>query len=47
MGKIGKTLKCDRKVISDINNVEIDDMLSINIKNGIINAKVVEVCNGE
>ena len=40
-------VKKDDKVISDINNIEIDDMLSINIKNGIINAKVVEVNNGK
>ena len=40
-------VKKDDKVISDINNVEIDNMLSINIKNGIINAKVVEVNNGK
>ena len=40
-------VKKDDKVISDINNVEIDDMLSINIKNGMINAKVVEVNNGK
>lgn len=40
-------VKKDDKVISDINSVEIDDMLSINIKNGMINAKVVEVNNGK
>ena len=40
-------VKKDDKVISDINSVEIDDTLSINIKNGMINAKVVEVNNGK
>lgn len=34
-------------VISDINNIQIYDILNINIKNGIVNAKVVEVKNGK
>ncbi len=37
----------DDKVISDSNNIKKDDLININIKNGIINAKVVEVSNGE
>lgn len=37
----------DDKVVSDSNNIKKDDLININIKNGIINAKVVEVSNGE
>lgn len=37
----------DNKVISDIKKIKIDDIININIKNGIINAKVVEVNDGE
>ena len=40
-------VKSDDKVISDVKNIEIDDIININIKNGIINAKVVEVCDGK
>ena len=40
-------VKKDDKVISNIENVSVDDMINVNIKNGIINAKVVEVCNGK
>ena len=40
-------VKKDDKVISNIENVFVDDMINVNIKNGIINAKVVEVCNGK
>lgn len=40
-------VKKDDKVISNIENVSVDDIINVNIKNGIINAKVVEVCNGE
>mgnify|MGYP003298992434 FL=1 len=40
-------VKRDDKVVSDINGVEIDDMININIKNGMINAKVVEVYDGK
>ena len=40
-------VKKNDKVISDIENVCVDDMININIKNGIINAKVVEVDNGK
>ena len=35
------------KVISDIKNIKVDDVINVNVKNGIINAKVVEVCNGK
>lgn len=37
----------DNKVISDIKKIKIDDIININIRNGIINAKVVEVNDGE
>ena len=40
-------VKKDDKVISDINDILVDDMINVNIKNGIINAKVIEVCNGK
>lgn len=40
-------VKKDNKVISDIKNVNIDDVINISIKDGIINAKVLEVNNGK
>ena len=40
-------VKVDDKVISDIKNVRVDDMINVSIKNGIINAKVVEVNDGK
>jgi len=40
-------IKKDDKVISDINNVKVSDILNINIKNGNINAKVIEVNDGK
>ena len=40
-------LKKDDKVISDIKNVKVDDLISVNIKNGVINARVLEVNDGE
>ena len=40
-------IKKDDKVVSDIDNVSVDDMINVSIKNGIINAKVVEVNNGK
>ena len=40
-------LKKDDKVISDINNVKVDDLINVNIKNGVINARVLEVNDGE
>ena len=40
-------VKKDDNVISDIKNVSVDDIINVNIKNGIINAKVVEVNNGK
>ena len=40
-------VKKDNKVISDINSVSIDDMINVSVKDGIINAKVVEVNNGK
>ncbi|MBQ2873116.1 MAG: exodeoxyribonuclease VII large subunit [Bacilli bacterium] len=40
-------VKKDNKVISDIKNVCVDDMISVSIKNGNINAKVIEVNDGK
>ena len=40
-------VKKDDKVISDIEKIKVDDMININIKNGMINAKVVEVNDGK
>ena len=40
-------VKCNDKVVSDISNVKCDDIIDINIKNGIINAKVLEVNHGK
>ena len=40
-------VKKDNKVVSDIKNICVDDMINIDIKDGIINAKVVEVKNGK
>ena len=34
-------------VVSDVKKIKVDDMININIKNGIINAKVVEVNDGK
>ena len=40
-------VKKDNKVISDSNNIKKDDIIDIDVKNGTINAKVVEVINGK
>jgi len=40
-------VKKEDKVVSDINNINIDDVLNINIKNGNINARVIEVNDGK
>ena len=40
-------VKKDNMVVSDIENVSVDDMINVSIKNGVINAKVVEVNNGK
>lgn len=40
-------VKKDNKVISDVKKINIDDMINVSIKNGIINAKVVGVDDGE
>ena len=40
-------VKSNNKVISDIKNVRKDDIIDIDIKNGNISAKVVEVNNGK
>ena len=40
-------VKVDNKVISDIKKVKKEDILNIDIKNGKINARVVEVCDGK
>ena len=40
-------VKKDDKVVSDIKNICVNDMINISIKNGNINAKVVEVNDGK
>ena len=40
-------VKSSDKVVTDIDSVNIDDIININIKDGIINAKVIEVENGK
>ena len=40
-------VKKDNKVISDIKKVKQDDVINIDIKNGIISAKVIEVNDGK
>ena len=40
-------VKKDDKVISDIKKIKVDDIINIDIKDGIINAKVLEVNNGK
>lgn len=40
-------VKDKNKVISDVKKVKVDDMINITLKNGSINAKVVEVENGK
>ena len=40
-------VKKDNKVVSDIKNIKKEDNININIKNGIISAKVVEVNSGK
>ena len=40
-------VKSNNKVISDIKNVRKDDIIDVDIKNGNISAKVVEVNNGK
>ena len=40
-------VKKDDKVVSDIESVCVDDMINVSVKNGVINAKVVEVNNGK
>jgi len=40
-------VKSDNKVISDISKINKDDLINIDIQNGSISAKVVEVLNGE
>lgn len=40
-------VKKDNSVISDINDLKEEDIININIKNGIINAKVIEVNDGK
>lgn len=40
-------VKKDNKVVSNIKDVKKEDIIDINIKNGIINAKVIEVNNGK
>ena len=40
-------VKKEDKVVSDIKDVCVDDMINVSIKNGIFNAKVVEVNDGK
>ena len=40
-------VKKDNKVISNIKDIKKEDIIDISIKNGIINAKVIEVNNGK
>lgn len=40
-------VKSSSGVVSDIGNVKVDDIVNINVKNGIINAKVLEVNDGK
>ena len=40
-------VKSDNKVIDNIDMIHMDDIINVNIKNGIINAKVLEVNNGK
>jgi len=40
-------VKKDNKVISNVDKVKVDDIINIDIKDGIINAKVLEVNNGK
>ena len=40
-------VKKDDRVVSDIKNIKVDDIINVSVKNGIINAKVVEVNNGK
>ena len=40
-------VKKENKVISDIKNVCVDDIINVDIKNGMINAKVIEVYDGK
>ena len=40
-------VKKKNKVISDVRKLKKDDIIDIDIKNGVINAKIVEVVNGK
>ena len=40
-------VKKDNKVVSDLKKIQIDDNINIEVKNGMINAKVLEVKYGE
>ena len=40
-------VKKDNKVVSDVKKLKVDDMIDISVKNGIVNAKVVEVNDGK
>lgn len=40
-------VKSSSGVVSDIKNVKVDDIVNISVKNGIINAKVLEVNDGK
>jgi exodeoxyribonuclease VII large subunit len=40
-------VKKEDKVISDIKNLKVDDMINVSVKNGNVNAKVIEVNDGK
>lgn len=40
-------VKYNDKIISDVNKINVDDIININMRDGIINAKVLEVNDGE
>ena len=40
-------VKKDKQIVSDIKKIRKDDIINIDIKNGLINAKVLEVSNGK
>ena len=40
-------VKLDNKVVSDSKKLKKDDIIGIDMRDGIVNAKVVEVTNGK
>ncbi len=47
MDKGYSIVQVDNKIITSINDVKINDEIKISLKDGIVNAKVVEVSNGK